>query len=75
MARFDAGTGADSRIRVTRKLMDRVAEDAASLVAALEAVEATIALTKDLPEDVLALGRRAVELKDDTKFLTRADER
>jgi ATP-dependent DNA helicase DinG len=75
MVRFSAGTGADSRIRVTRKLLDEVANDAAALVAALDAVEATIALTRDLPEDVLALGRRAGELRDDTKFLTRADER
>ena len=36
---------------------------------ALEALEATIALTKDVPEDVLALGRRAAELSDDVQFL------
>ena len=48
--------------------------DAAVLVRALEAVEATIALAKDVPEDVIALGRRAAELKRDVQFLTRADD-
>ena len=37
-------------------------------------MEATIALTKDLSEDVIALGRRAAELRDDLQFLTRADD-
>ncbi len=44
------------------------------LARALEAVEATIALTKDVSEDVLALGRRAQELRDDVTFLTHADD-
>src|SRR5262249_57329888 len=52
----------------------RAASDTAMLVRALEAVEATIALTKDASEDVLALGRRAAELRDDLRFLTRADD-
>jgi ATP-dependent DNA helicase DinG len=40
----------------------------------LEALEADIALARDLPEDVLALGRRAADLKDDVEFLLRADD-
>jgi ATP-dependent DNA helicase DinG len=73
--RPDSGRGgADSRIRVTAPLLERAGPDAAALVRALEAVEATIALTKDVPEDVLALGRRAAELKRDVQFLTRADD-
>ena len=67
--------GFDSRIRVKRQHMARVAEEGAALAQAIEALEADIALTKDLPEDVLALGRRAVELRDDLKFLLRADDR
>jgi ATP-dependent DNA helicase DinG len=51
-----------------------VADDAVMLVRALEAVAATIALTKDVSEDVIALGRRAEELRDDISFLTRADD-
>ena len=66
--------GAESRSRVTGPLLEQVLPDAAVLVRALEAVEATIALTKDLPEDVIALGRRAAELKHDVHFLTRADD-
>jgi ATP-dependent DNA helicase DinG len=55
-------------------MLERAASDAAMLVRSLEAVEATIALAKDLPEDVIALGRRAAELREDVKFLTRADD-
>jgi ATP-dependent DNA helicase DinG len=70
-----SGSGqAESRIRVTAPVLERAAADAAVLVRALEAVEATIALAKDLPEDVMALGRRAAELKRDVQFLTRADD-
>jgi ATP-dependent DNA helicase DinG len=69
-----AGTGSDARVRVTAAPLLRVAEPGAALVAALEAFEADIALTKDLPEDVLALGRRAGELRTDLRFLLRADD-
>jgi ATP-dependent DNA helicase DinG len=72
--RFDAGAGAESRVRVTPALLERAARERSELVSALEAVEATIALTKELPEDVLALGRRAAELRNDIQFLTRADD-
>ena len=74
MVRFDKGTGSESRVRVTTRQLDPVADDAVMLVRALEAVAATIALTKDISEDVIALGRRAQELRDDVSFLTRADD-
>jgi ATP-dependent DNA helicase DinG len=82
MVRFDAprggpgpaAVGAESRIRVTAPQLERTADDAMRLSRALEAVEATIALTKDVSEDVIALGRRAQELRDDVAFLTRADD-
>jgi ATP-dependent DNA helicase DinG len=74
MLRFDTRAGAESRIRVTAPALERAAPDAAALVRALEAVEATIALARDLPEDVVDLGRRAAELKRDVQFLTRADD-
>jgi len=66
--------GAESRIRVNGTMLEAAAQDTASLVRALEAVEATIALAKDVDEDVLALGVRAAELRDDLRFLTRADD-
>ena len=82
MVRFDIKAGAlrpgsgqaENRIRVTAPQLERVADDTAMLARALEAVEATIALTKDISEDVLALGRRAKELREDLHFLTRADD-
>jgi ATP-dependent DNA helicase DinG len=83
MLRFDAadarlGQGAsmgnESRVRVTAKTLEPAAHDTAALVRALEAIEATVALTRDAPEDVIALGRRAAELRDDLRFLTRADD-
>ena len=82
MLRFDVKAGAarassgqaESRLRVVAAQLEQVAADAATLTRALEAVEATIALTKDVTEDVIALGRRAAELRDDVRFLTRADD-
>jgi ATP-dependent DNA helicase DinG len=80
MLRFDArsgqgsSSGAESRVRVTAKALEGVADDAAEMVRALDAVEGTIALTRDLPEDAIALGRRAAEMREDVRFLTRADD-
>jgi ATP-dependent DNA helicase DinG len=80
MLRFDDGRpgggqpGAESRVRVTSRALERLGAEAADLVRALEAVEATIALTKDLPEDAIAVGRRAADMREDVRFLTRADD-
>ncbi|MEO8078383.1 MAG: DEAD/DEAH box helicase, partial [Acidobacteriota bacterium] len=75
MTRFDVPGvgGADSRIRVGAAHMLKVADDGAALVRAVEALEADVALARDVPEDVLALGRRAAELRGDLGFLLRAD--
>jgi ATP-dependent DNA helicase DinG len=80
--RFEGGTlrqgsgqvGGESRIRVRPAQLERTLPDAQALVDALAALDATIALTKDAPEDLLALGRRAEELQEDVRFLTRADD-
>jgi ATP-dependent DNA helicase DinG len=82
MIRFDAprqgsgqgAVGAESRIRVRPAQLERTLPDAAALGDALSALEATIALTKDAPEDLIALQRRAMELREDVRFLTRADD-
>jgi ATP-dependent DNA helicase DinG len=66
--------GTDSRIRVTSQQLAPLSDAGAALISALEALEADVALGKDLPEDVLALGRRATELRDDLRFLLRADD-
>ena len=68
------GQATEGRSRMTAAFVDRLADDGLALVAALEALEADIALGKDLPEDVLALGRRAATLRDETGFLMRADD-
>ena len=72
--RFEAGAGAESRVRVKGPLLERAAGESAALMRGLEGLEATIALTNDVPEDVLALGRRASELRADVEFLMRASD-
>ena len=76
MLRLDgpAGRGAETRTRVKRSHLAPLGDDGAALSAAFEALEADIALAKDVPEDVLALGRRAAEIKNDLRFLLRADD-
>jgi ATP-dependent DNA helicase DinG len=74
LLRFERGAGADSRVRVKGPMLERALPDAAALIRSLEAIEATIQLAKDVEEDVLALGRRAAELREDVRFLTRADD-
>ena len=68
------GGGHDTRARIGPSHTLRLAEDGAALGSALEALEADVALAKDVPEDVLALGRRAAELREDLRFLLRADD-
>jgi ATP-dependent DNA helicase DinG len=74
--RFDGpGVGGmDARVRVGPAQTLKVSEEGAALVAALEALEADVALARDLPEDVLALGRRAAEIRDELRTLLRADD-
>jgi len=72
--RFEGGVGVEARIRITASVLARANVDAGGLIRALESVEATIALAKDIPEDVLAIGRRAGELRNDVGFLSRADD-
>jgi ATP-dependent DNA helicase DinG len=64
----------EGRVRVKPSQLEPAAAGAAALVRALEALEATIALTKNVEEDVIAIGRRASELRRDVAFLTRADD-
>jgi ATP-dependent DNA helicase DinG len=76
MARFDvpAARGADSRVRVGPAQMLKVGDQASALLRALEALEADVALAREVPADVLALGTRAAELRKDLAFLLRADD-
>jgi ATP-dependent DNA helicase DinG len=74
--RFDAaaGAGVESRLRLREPQLTRVAEEGQALTGAAEALEAAVALAKDVPEEVLSLGRRARELREDLAFLLRADD-
>ena len=76
LIRFEAPgtTGSESRIRIGSRHTLKVADEGAALVRAIEAFEADIALARDLPPDVLALGTRAADLRKDTEFLLRADD-
>jgi ATP-dependent DNA helicase DinG len=74
MLRMELPGAGDARRRVTAPLLLRVNEAGAAVVAALEAVEADVALARDVPEDVLALGRRAADLRSELRFLLRADD-
>jgi ATP-dependent DNA helicase DinG len=66
--------GAENRVRIRPSDLAKLGDDGVSLAAALEALEADIALAKDVSEDVLALGRRAGEIRNDLRFLLRADD-
>ena len=78
MVRFEgsasSAVGGETRIRVRPAQLNRVADDGLGLNGALQALEADIALAGDVPEDVRALGRRALELRNDVGFLLRADD-
>ena len=65
---------AEIRLRVRAAQLVASAEPGLALAGSLEAVEADIALARDVPEDVLALGRRAREMREDLAFLLRADD-
>ncbi len=76
MLRFDVSGvgGTDSRVRIGPAHTLEVADEGLSLLAALEALEADVALARDVPEDVVALGRRAVDIRDELRTLLRADD-
>jgi len=76
LLRFEggAGSGGDSRMRIRPGDTAKAAEAGLALVGALDAVEADIALTRDISEEVLAMARRAGEARDDIRFLLRADD-
>src|SRR5262249_37007728 len=73
MLQPETPAGAESRIRIGSTRLSKVADDGAAFVQALQALEADIALTRDVPEDVLSLARRAASLREDTSFLLKAD--
>jgi len=64
----------DERTRLTPSFLQRIAEEGHDLVEALEMLQAGVALLKEAPEELLAVGRRAGELREDLSRLLRADD-
>jgi ATP-dependent DNA helicase DinG len=76
MLQFDlpGASGGDARVRIGPSQTVSVADEGAALAGALDALQDDVALARDASEEVLALGRRAAELRDDLRFLLRADD-
>ena len=75
----------ENRVRVTAKTLEPLYEDAALVMSALDLLEATAALIKPPPPDpdrpqeatridLAGLSRRAGELRDEFRFILRANE-
>jgi ATP-dependent DNA helicase DinG len=64
----------EERSRFTRRMAEQVWEPGGALMHALQALEATIALAKDMPEELLSIGRRSSEIRAQLALLLRADD-
>jgi ATP-dependent DNA helicase DinG len=65
----------DERLRVTGEtLADATGESGLCLIDALTSFEEALALVKDAPEDLRAIAKRAGEVRDDLRFLLRAQD-
>jgi ATP-dependent DNA helicase DinG len=73
-ARRQGNAAAEDRGRVTRQLLERLAEPGAGLIDALQSLEATIRLAKEVPPDLLSIARRASEIRDELVRLLHADD-
>ena len=71
---YEAGS-MDDRVRLLPAMLEPVHDAGGRLLEALDGLEAAIALFKDGPEDVRAIGRRAAEIRDDLRFLLQANDR
>jgi ATP-dependent DNA helicase DinG len=72
-----AGSGGytgEERTRLTPSFLQTIAEEGRDLVDALETLEGGVALTKEAPEDLLGVGRRAGELRTELTRLLRGDD-
>jgi ATP-dependent DNA helicase DinG len=67
-------SAAESRLRIGPSQTLRLSESGAALDTMLQALVADVGLATDTSEDVVALGRRATELRTDLRFLLRADD-
>jgi ATP-dependent DNA helicase DinG len=79
----ESSAAAGDRVRIEPQRLSEVAEEGAMLMGALDNLEATIHLMREpraqtsqsaLLEDLLGLSRRTVEVRDQLKFLLRAND-
>lgn len=64
----------DERTRVTATMQQNVIDEGNNLMGSLTKVEGAVTLLKHPSEDLLSLGRRAKEIKDQLHFLLQADD-
>jgi ATP-dependent DNA helicase DinG len=64
----------DERVRLTAETLDPAAESGLTLLGALDGLDSAIKLVKDAIEDVLAIGRRAAEIREQLAFLLRVGD-
>lgn len=64
----------EERLQVTPDSLAEVHEPGQRLLEALDALEGTIALMKNAPDEAVAIGRRAGEIRDQLRFLLRAGD-
>ncbi|MCX6552268.1 MAG: ATP-dependent DNA helicase, partial [Acidobacteria bacterium] len=70
-----AAASSDDRVRVTPGMLEPVNDAGRQLLDALDGLEAAVALVREAPEDLRAIGRRAAEVRDDLRFLLKASDR
>jgi ATP-dependent DNA helicase DinG len=68
------GVAGEERGLLTRQLAEQIADAGAGLLDALQSLEATIRLARDIPEDLTSIARRASEIRDELARLLRADD-
>ncbi len=64
----------DERVRLTPELLDAAGESGLALLAALDALDGAIKLVKDANEDLLSIGTRAAEVREELAFLLRIND-
>ena len=75
MIRFEGGSfGAESRVRIRAPQLEPLLDEGASLGNILSVLESDLVLAEKPPEDILALARRAAEVRNHLEFLLRADD-
>ena len=68
------GPAAEERLPVTPEGLAESHDAGQRLIEALDTLDATLALVKDAPDEALAVGRRAGEIRDQLKFLLKASD-